>query len=236
MSDPFPTTRWSLVLAAREQDTTRARDALSALCEAYWVPLYAFVRRRGYGADDARDLTQSYFVQVIEGHYLDIVDPGAGRFRAFLLHKIKHFLADERERARALKRGGGARVLPFEIAGPELTHDLALSDQRTPDRDFERRWAQTVVDRALGRLERDAAERGRGDEFRLLRGYLTGETSKIPYSQVAAKLEVSESAVKSAVRRLRKRLGQVMRDEIAHTVSDPDEIDDEMRHLLKVLE
>lgn len=236
MSDPFPTTRWSVVLGAREKDPARAREAMEELCRAYWFPLYAFVRRRGFDADQAGDLVQGYFAEVIERSYLEVFDPGSGRFRAFLLHKIKQFLGHERERARAQKRGGGARMVPFEVDDAEVRYDPALADAHTPDKEFERRWAETVVDRALERLERDAGERGRDREFELLRGYLLGGEVKRPYAEVAAELNVGESAVKSAVHRLRKRLGQVMREEIAETVSDPAEVEEEMRFLLTALE
>ncbi len=236
MPDPFPTTRWSVVLAARERDTTRAREAMEALCRAYWFPLYAYVRRKDHDAETARDLTQAFFMRLVEARYLDIVKPEAGRFRAFLLHKFKQFLGHERDRARAKKRGGGIADIRFDLDEAEARYLTALADPRTPEKEYERRWAQTVVDRALERLAEDARQRGRIREFGLLKGYVTGNSARTSYQDVATEIGVGVSAVKSAVHRLRKRLGRVMREEIAETVADPAEVDDEMRHLFAALE
>src|SRR5215208_6485991 len=179
----FPTTRWTLVVAAGDPQRTEARSALAVLCEAYWYPLYAYVRRRGYPADQAQDLTQEFFVRVLDGRYLDRADADKGRFRAFILTSLKFFLADEADRHRAQKRGGG-NVLSLEISSGEERYQRDPAHNETPERIFERRWAHSVLDRVIDRLRAEFVQHGRVDHFNRLKVFLLdqGET---PYATLA---------------------------------------------------
>ena len=242
MNDPVPegpraftTTHWSLVAAAGSDEVsrTRARDALEALCRAYWYPLYAFVRFRGYGADDAQDLTQSFFARILEKGGLALADPGKGRFRSYLLGAMKHFLANEWHRGRAKKRGGGETVLELDALKPEARYALEPARTLDPDAGFDREWALETTARALKNLEAEMRDQGKGDLFEALRGGLTGEEP--PRKDTAARLGMTEGAIKVAVHRLRRRYGEALRAEIADTVADPSEIEIEMRHLLEAL-
>lgn len=235
MGAKFATTQWSQVLAARGGADTAARQALTDLCEEYWYPLYAFVRRQGNSPEDARDLTQGYFAYLLEKDLLQAVDPSAGRFRSFLLASLKHFLSHEREKASALKRGGGTTTVSLDAEEAEKRYHLESAEELTPEQIFERRWALTVVERSLARLQSETAEGDRPELFQHLRGSLTGEEPRTPYSQVAAELGMSESAIRGAVYRMRQKLGGFLRSEIAQTVADPSEVDDEVRHLLLVI-
>jgi RNA polymerase sigma-70 factor (ECF subfamily) len=221
-------------LAARDAPTSEAREALEDLCRAYWYPLYAFVRRLGEGPDDARDITQAYFTRLLEKGYLDDYDPDRGRFRVFLMASIRNFLSKERKRAQALKRGGGAEILSLDERDAEGRYSHEPAEPLTPEQVFERRWALTLLERVLVRLQAELAAAGRGREFERLRGFLTGEQPKLAYRDVGAELGLSEAAVKTAVHRLRQRFGALLREEIAGTVAGPHEVDDEVRHLLAV--
>ena len=234
MAAGFSTTSWSLVLAARDGPTTESQEALAGLCEAYWFPLYAFVRRQGFDAEQSRDLTQGYFTALLEKRYLESVEPGAGRFRSFLLVSLKHFLSKEREKARAVKRGGRAQVISLDGHRAEERYAIEPVDRLDPETVFERRWALTVLERAMSRLQREFAEAGKQRRFERLHGFLAGEEPRAPYRQVAAELGMSEGAVREAVRRLRQRFGQLLRQEISDTVADPADVDEEVRHLLSV--
>ena len=233
MAARFETTRWSLVLAAREQHNPEAQGALASLCETYWYPLYAFVRRQGNNPDEARDLTQSYFLALLEKDYLADVKPEAGRFRSFLLASMKHFLSKERDRARAKKRGDGVAVLDLESAEERFREDAA--GQENAETLFERRWALAVLDRAMERLAGEFEVAGKQQQFRRLRSCLTGETPRTPYSELAAELGMTEGAVKVAVHRSRRRLGQLLRAEVAQTLANPEDMDEEVRFLLHCL-
>lgn len=233
--DRFHTTNWSLVLSARERATTESRRALSALCEVYWGPLYAYVRRQGYDADDARDLTQGYFCLLLDKDYLASVDPGAGRFRWFLLASLKHFLSNERDRQRAKKRGGGQLHVSFDAATAESAYLEERTERITAETLFELRWARTVIERAKQRIAREFESRGKRRLFELLRGHLTGDDRDLPQDAVARELEMREGAVRVAVHRMRQRFGELLREEVAETVSHPSEVDDELRYLLRVL-
>ncbi len=233
MSGRFDTTQWSVVLAAQEGSPSQARQALAALCEAYWEPLYAFTRRRGYPAEEARDLTQGFFVQLLEKDYLASVRPSAGKLRSFLLVSLRHFLSNERDRARALKRGGGAAPISLDAEAAESRYQIEAVDHLTPEKVFERRWALTVIDRVMARLRQEAADKV--EHFDELKGFLTGEEPQTPYRQVAERLAMSEGAVKTAVHRLRRRFGEVLRSEIAETVENDAEVDLEIRHLLTMV-
>jgi RNA polymerase sigma-70 factor (ECF subfamily) len=204
------------------------------LCEAYWQPLYCYALRRGCGAEDARDLTQGYFALLLEKDYLGDVRLREGRFRSFLLRSFTNFLSKERDRARALKRGGGKVPLPLDTAS-EGSSPLGAVDMLTPEAVFERQWALEVLERALDRLRREAVAAAREAEFARLSEYLTGDEPGEPYSEVARELGTSEGAIKATVHRLRRRYGRILREEIAATVADPEDIDAELRHLLSVV-
>ena len=235
MGMAFATTNWSLVLAARG-DTPRAQEALAALCEAYWYPVYAFVRRQGRGADEARDLTQSYFLRLLEKGYLRQVQPEAGRFRSFLLASVKHFLANEWDRVRAQKRTLERTALSLDTDAAAQKYQTSLADRLDPERLFERQWATTVLERGLESLRREMDDGGDGVRFAQLKAYLTGEEPAAPYRDVAATLGISESAVRVAVHRMRQRFGQLLREEIARTVNGPTEVEEEIRFLLGALD
>jgi RNA polymerase sigma-70 factor (ECF subfamily) len=233
MNPRFATTSWTQVLLAREAPSTEAHQALEGLCRAYWYPLYAFVRRQGYGPEESRDLTQSYFAQLLEKDYLGDFDPSLGRFRVFLQASVKNFLSNERDKKHALKRGGHTQVVSLNDDEVEGRYRYEPADRLTPEEIFERRWALTVLERVMERLSRELSESGRGEEFQKLKGFLTGDGPKVPYRQIAHELRTSEEAVKTSVHRLRQKFGTLLRQEIAETVSTPEEIDDEIRHLLK---
>jgi DNA-directed RNA polymerase specialized sigma24 family protein len=232
MGDRFATTQWSLVHAARDGSETEARRALESLCEAYWFPLYAFVRRRGHPADEAADLTQAFFADLLSRPFLGGIDRSKGRFRSFLLASLEHFLSHERDKAGALKRGGGTRTFPLDTAGAETRYSHEPADRLTPEVVFERRWGLTVMERAMERLQAES-----GDEpgrFERLKPCLTG-VDHARYGEIAEALGTTENAVKAAVHRLRQGYGRLLREEIAQTVADPAEVDDEVRHLLAVV-
>jgi RNA polymerase sigma-70 factor (ECF subfamily) len=232
---PFATTRWSIVLAAGDQQSPDSQEALASLCKAYWYPVYAFVRRQGIDADQAQDLAQEFFTRFLEKRYLDVVDPNKGRFRSFLLTCCKHFLSNERDRAAALKRGGAAKIVSMDFADAESRYGQEPAHLLTPDRLFERRWALTLLDQALVRLRREFVDAGKHLLFDELKAYLTGEAGARPYDDVAASLGMSVGAVKVAVHRLRGRYRELLREEIARTLGDKDNIDDEIRDLFAAL-
>jgi RNA polymerase sigma factor (sigma-70 family) len=231
----FSTTQWSLVLTAGDSQSPDSREALATLCEIYWYPIYALVRHLGSDPDRAQDLTQGFFTELLERRFFKVAKSERGRFRSFLKTALHHYLSHERDRARARKRGGGKRPLALDFDDAESRYRLEATDNQTPDKLFERRWARAMLTRAIGRLREET--RASADEDRLLRlvPFLTGETPHPTYAQVAAELGSSESAVKSAVHRMRKRFGKLLRDEVAQTVGDPKEIDEELRHLFAVL-
>jgi RNA polymerase sigma factor (sigma-70 family) len=229
----FPTTRWTLVIAAADPQRKEARSALVSLCENYWYPLYAYLRRRGYPADQAQDLTQEFFIRLLEGRYLDRADPEKGRFRAFLLTSLKFFVADEQDRQRAHKRGGGA-VVSLEFSLGEERYQREPAHDETPERMFERRWALAVLDRVVERLRNDFVQHGRPEHFERLKVFLLGQ-SDAPYAALAREMNTSEGALKVAIHRLRKRYRELFRQEIADTVADPAEVESELRFLAAVL-
>jgi len=229
----FPTTRWTLVVAAGDPKRKEARSALASLCENYWYPLYAYLRRRGYPADQAQDLTQDFFIRVLEGRYLDRADAGKGRFRAFLLTSLKFFVADEKDRQRAHKRGGGA-VVSLEFSFGEERYQREPTHDETPERLFERRWALSVLDRVVEKMRNEFVRHGRAEHFERLKVFLLGH-SDAPYAALARELSTSEGALKVAIHRLRKRYRELLRQEIADTVADPAEVESELRFLAVVL-
>jgi RNA polymerase sigma factor (sigma-70 family) len=235
MSGRIATTQWSQVLAARDGSDTEAGQALEELCQTYWQPLYSYVRHQGASPDEARDLTQGYFTELLTKDFLSDVDPSKGRFRSFLLVSLRHFLLHESDRARALKRGGGTSTLPLDMGAGEDGYSLRPTETLTPEQVFENRWAMTVLDRAMDRLRRTSEAAEKAAQFEQLRQYLTSAEPQPPYREVAEVLGMNEGAVATAVHRLRKLYGQCLRTEIAETVVDPAEVDDELRHLLAVV-
>jgi RNA polymerase sigma factor (sigma-70 family) len=231
----FVTTHWSVVLAAGRNDTTRARVALEKLCQTYWYPLYAYVRRRGYSPEDAQDLTQEFFARLLGHNWLGRADQQRGRFRSFLLSAVNHFLADEWDKARAQKRGGNFIHVPLELNVAETRYSHEPADQITPEQNYERRWALTLLDEVLRRLSSDYQQQGRSEWFAALHPCLVGDRNSQPYAELAVQLGVSEGTVKSAVHRLRQHYRQLLREEIAQTVAEPGEVDAELRHLFAVL-
>jgi RNA polymerase sigma-70 factor (ECF subfamily) len=231
----FATTHWSLVAAARpgEASETRAREALEALCRAYWYPLYAFVRHRGYSSDDAQDLTQAFFARIIETGGFASADPQRGRFRSYLLGAMKHFLANEWHRGQAQKRGGRVRVIEWDALDPEARF-AASTQMDDPEHLFDREWALETVSGALQSLCDEMVKAGKAEQFNALKGSLTGEDDA-PRQEIATRLDMSEGAVKVAVHRLRQRYRTLLRTAIAETVSNEADLDDEMRHLVAVL-
>ena len=232
-SSQFPTTRWTMVVAAGDLHRKEARSALAALSENYWYPLYAYLRRRGYTADQAQDLTQDFVIRLLEGRYLDRVDPEKGRFRSFLLASLKFFVADEEDRQRAHKRGGGA-VVSLESSFGEERYQREPAHDETPERIFERRWALAVLDRVVERLRNEFVQHGRPEHFERLKVFLLGQ-SDAPYATLAREMNTSEGALKVAIHRLRKRYRELFRQEIADTVADPAEVESELRFLAAAL-
>jgi len=231
----FATTQWSLVVAAAGHESAEARGALETLCLLYWYPLYAFVRRQGHAAAQAEDLTQGFFAMLLERGDLAKASPERGRFRSFLLTALKHFLLNEQERERALKRGGGRVLLSLDFSAAEgrLARDPAAGDR--PEDVFERQWALTLLDRVQQLLREEYTAAGKEPLIVRLQGMLAGDGLEGSYAEAARDLGMTEGAVKTAVFRLRKRFGERLREEISRTVADPGEIDDEIRELFDVL-
>jgi len=228
----FATTRWSLVLAAGRHSNPRSAEALASLCETYWYPVYALVRRQGFQADEAADLTQEFFARVLGKNYFQEADPARGRFRAFLCVSVRHFLSNERDRGRALKRGGDRPPIALEVETAEGRYQLEPRDGMTPEKLFDRRWAMVLLDRALARLRADYTAAGKTVLFAHLQDVLTGDAGRVPYTEIAKATAMSEGAVKVAVHRLRRRFREALVAEIAETVSEAGDIDAEIRHLL----
>ena len=226
-SPVFATTHWSAVLSAGRCDTTRARDALAALCKTYWPALHAYVRRRGFSPHDAEDLTQEFFARLLEHNWIARADARKGRFRSFLLTALKRFLAGEWDKARAQKRGGGRAALP-------LDSDVAGSGAPA-DQVYDRQWALALLERTMARLRAEYAQAGKAREFGRLKSFLTTDRKEISYTAAAAAAGLSEGAARVAVHRLRKRYRELFREEIARTVTEPGEVDAELRHLIAVL-
>ena len=231
----FLTTHWSVVLAAREPDAPQATAALEKLCRAYWYPLYAYVRRKGYDAHDAQDLTQEFFARLLARNYLNVADRNKGKFRSFLLGSLEHFLAREWTKAHAQKRGGGQTVFSLDEVDAENRYLLEPACELTADRIFDRRWATTLLNQAMARLREECMANHKADLFTKVEGLLSGEKGEASYSEIAVALNMSEGAIKVAVHRLRQRYGELVRDEIAQTVNNPEEVDEELRYLFAVL-
>ncbi|NLY00922.1 MAG: sigma-70 family RNA polymerase sigma factor [Rhodopirellula sp.] len=225
--DRFATTHWSMVISAGGPRAAEAGRALAVLCENYWFPVYAFVRRAGHSAEDAQDLTQEFFVRLLDKHFLAVADRNKGRFRTFLLTAVKRFLANEYDRLQAKKRGGGQTIVSLD--GLEARYCQEPADTLTPERIFERQWALTLLDQVLARLQAEMAADGKAALFDALKGHLTGSQA-VSYATTAAGLRMTEGAVKVAAHRLRRRYRELLREEIAQTVASPDEIEEEVRY------
>ena len=231
----FLTTHWSLVVAATSDaaSQTRARLALEELCRAYWYPLYAFVRHRGYASEEAQDLTQAFFAQVIETKGLAAATPERGRFRSYLLGAMKHFLANEWHRSRTEKRGGKVKIIEWDSLEPEARYSLEPAHTTDLDAGFDREWALESTARAMEKLRTESQASGKGALFEALKGSLTGTESS--RDEIAERLGMTKGAIKVAVHRLRQRYRELLRTEIATTVTDPADIEEEMQHLVNAL-
>jgi RNA polymerase sigma-70 factor (ECF subfamily) len=233
-TDWVPTTHWSVVLAAGQGTSPQAAVALEQLCRLYWYPLYAYIRRRGCQIPEAQDLTQEFFARLLKDHWLAGVHPSKGKFRAFLLAALNHFLANEWNRSHAAKRGGGRPLISLDDTA-EARYALEPASDLTPEKVFERRWALTLFEQALARLQEEHRATSTGRHFECLKGFLSSEPSEGEYCRVGTQLEMTPGAVSAAVYRLRQRYRALVRDEIARTVSDPAEVDEEIRSLLAAL-
>ena len=223
-----------MVLAAQSQESPQSRKALENLCQIYWYPLYAFVRRRGYPAHDAQELTQDFFATLLEKNYLAAVDRERGRFRTFLLTAVSRFLSKQNDRSHAAKRGGGKKLLAIDVSSGEERYRREPADPCTPERLFERRWALTLLETVLTRLAERYTAESKADLFERLRDSITSDAG-VSYAQTAASLGMTEGAVKVAAYRLRRRYRDMLREEIAATVESPDEVDDELNRLFEAL-
>jgi RNA polymerase sigma-70 factor (ECF subfamily) len=229
--DYFATTHWTVVLAAGRQSTPQAERALEELCRTYWYPLYAYVRRQGHAKEDAEDLTQGFFARFLERNYLEGLTSEKGRFRAFLLASLKHFLANERDRAGRAKRGGLAPPLSLDWQDADLRYQIEAADQLSPDKFYDRTWAMMLLERVIARLREESVAEGKARLFEQLKPFLMVGKGAIPYPQAAAELGLSEGAARVAVHRLRKRYRELLRQEVAQTLSDPAQVEEEMRAL-----
>lgn len=231
----FQTTHWSVILTARDQDGTAAQEALASLCSSYWYPLYAFVRRYGHGPQDAEDLTQEFFYRFLDRNWLGSVRPTEGKFRSFLLACLKHFLAKERQRANAQRRGSGRAAIPLDGKAAETRYLSEPPDKVTPEVLFERHWALAVLERTFGLLQQEYVRRGKGELFEGLKGFLPAGQDSTPRLELADRYGMSANALDVAIHRLRQRFGALLREELAQTVSSPAEAEEELRHLIAVL-
>jgi RNA polymerase sigma-70 factor (ECF subfamily) len=234
-ANTFRTTQWTLVLQAGSDDSVIAAGALAELCQRYWFPIYAWVRRSGYPHADAADLTQSFFARIIENNVLAGLSPAeAARFRSFLLTSLKNFLISHWQSANRQKRGGGSRIISLDDTADEL-YCSELTDHPTPDRLFDKRWAMSVVQLVLDRMGAEFIATEKPELFDPLKGTLTGDKLERPYAEVARSFGLSEGAIKVAVHRMRKRFGELLRAEVAETVGDDIDVKDEVRHLINAL-
>src|SRR6266700_6345697 len=237
----FATTRWSLILSAAKSESgeQKARDALAELCRTYWRPIFSFVCRRGYSMEDAQDLTQDFFVMILERNWLEHANPNRGRFRSLLLKSLQNFLINATEKAHARKRGGDVKFVSWGDWMSEAPSPIPISAQALyslpPEQLFDLRWAVTVVEQALRRLREECEGKGKLRLFHALSGYLAAERDEVSYSKLSTALGVAETSVKKQLRSMRLRYRSLLRDEVAHTVADPAEVEDEIRHLCAAL-
>ena len=234
-SGQFTTTHWTVVLQAGEGGSAGAQEALSNLCRTYWPPLYAYVRREGYSPEDAQDLTQEFFYRFLQRDSLADVNPAAGKFRSYLLACLKHFLANERERAHAQRRGSGQPTIPLEPGDAETRYSLEPADRLAPDVLFDRHWAFTVIERTLEALRREHAARDKGLGFEDIEGFLPRGRGRVSRAELAAKHGINLNAVDVAIHRVRQRFGALLRREVTQTVSSESEVEEEIRYLISIL-
>ena len=231
--DIFATTHWTVVLAAGRRSTPQSDRALEELCRTYWFPLYAYVRRRGHSKEDAEDLTQGFFAAFLKRNYLEDVRSEKGRFRAFLLAALKHFLANEYDRAGRQKRGGGVAPLSLDWQDADTRYQIDPPDRLSPDKLYDRAWATTLLGQVITRLRAECAAEGKAAAFEQLKPFLTVGKGDIPYAEAAAKAGLNEGAARVAVHRLRKRYRELLRAEIAQTLTDPADLEEELRALFQ---
>lgn len=231
----FVTTHWSVVLAAGDEVSAGATEALEHLCRAYWYPLYFYVRRQGRSPEDAQDLTQEFFARLLERKCLQLADPARGRFRTFLLSSLKYFLINEWKQANCQKRGGGRRVISLDTTATEGRFQAEPPDHRTPEKAFERRWALQLLGRVLEQLQAEWTATERGPLFHELKPFLMGEDSDSTYAEIAGRFGLSEGNVKITIHRLRHRFRELLRQEVAMTVEGPEAVDEEIQHLMAAL-
>ena len=231
----FATTHWSVVLAAGQGDSAQAEQALERLCQVYWYPVYVYIRRKGHGPDDAEDLTQEFFAQLIRKELLRLADQTKGRFRNFLLAALDYFLAREWSRAHRQKRGGQFTFVSLDQQSPEERYRLEPADNDTPEKRFLRQWALTALKQTMLDLEKECETNGKGPLFREVQNLLSGDRDAGAYVGIAQRLSMSEGALRVAVHRLRQRYGELLRAEIAQTVASPGEVEEEMLQLLQAL-
>jgi RNA polymerase sigma factor (sigma-70 family) len=228
----FATTHWSVVLLAGQEESPDAASALEKLCRTYWYPLYAYARRQGHGPPEGQDLTQQFFAMFLEKKYFNLANPDRGRFRSFLLASFKHFLTNEFHRGRAAKRGGRCTFVSWDEADAEARYGNEPAHEMTPDRLFEQTWALALLEKAMRALQEEYSRTGREKLFATLHHFLSGEKSEVTYAQIGESLQMSESAIKMAVSRLRQRYGQMLRREVAHTLNCGNDLEEELRFLL----
>jgi RNA polymerase sigma-70 factor (ECF subfamily) len=231
----FTTTHWSVVLKAGGTESPEATEALEALCRSYWYPLYAYVRRKGNSPHDAQDLTQEFFARLLERRYLRLADRTQGRFRTFLLSSLKNFLINDWKKGNREKRGGGQKVLSLDEETAESRFAAEPATAQPPDSLYDRGWAAILLDRTLAALRAEFEQSGKLDLFERLKVFVWGEKNALSYAAMATQLGMTEGAVKVAVHRLRQRYGELLRAEVAQTVSTPAEVKEELRYLVSVI-
>ncbi|MFO1497274.1 MAG: sigma-70 family RNA polymerase sigma factor [Verrucomicrobiota bacterium] len=231
----FPQTHWSIVLSAGENSSAESFAALESLCRAYWFPLYAYVRRCGESADNAKDLTQGFFARLLEKNWLRAASRERGRFRWFLLASLKHFLANEWDRARTQKRGGGRQPVSLDEIDLEARYLTSPADNVSADKAYDRTWALTLLEKTRARLREEFREAGKAERFEALEQFLPGETAAATYAEIGMRLGMTEGTVKSDVSRLRRRYGEVLREELVQTLGSMTDLEDELQHLFEAL-
>lgn len=231
----FATTRWSMVISAGRQSSPESNRALAALCETYWYPLYAYIRRRVSDVHEARDLTQAFFCELLEKNYVESADPERGRFRAWLITAFKHFLSKEWDKARAQKRGGGLAPISLDFAAADSNLSIEPAAGLSAEQIYDQQWAITLLGQIMDRLRNELVADGKAEQFDTLKGFLIGDDAGASYADAAARLAMNEPAVRKSVSRLRRRYRELLREEIAQTVSGPEEVDDEIRNLFATL-
>ena len=236
MKDAFATTQWSIVISAGHESSPDSRRALESLCQAYWQPLYAYARCRVSDVHEAQDLTQAFFAELLEKNYVGAATPDRGRFRAFLITAFKHFLSKQWEKAKALKRGGGRAPLSLDFESADSNFRIEPESGLTPDQIYDRQWAIALLDQIVERLRCEFEAAGKEELFEELKSFMVGEHQGQTYAQAAVRLNMTEAAARKAASRMRGRYRELLREEIAQTVSDPDDVENEIRNLFAVLE